>query len=162
MALLRKLVNKLKEERGVTLIELLAVIVILGIIAAIGIPSILNSRQDAEKSTGNANAQTLSEVAHRLVISGEKYVATKSEDKDDVQFDFKEVLTKSGLTVDDTKLNESTFSYAADGGTYTLDPTEGTVTYKHDDGDAAKAESTDTTTDGSDDTGGADDSGDEQ
>ncbi|WP_052455887.1 prepilin-type N-terminal cleavage/methylation domain-containing protein [Bhargavaea cecembensis] len=46
--------NKLKEEKGLTLIELLAVIVILGIIAAIAIPAIgniiENSRYNAVKS----------------------------------------------------------------------------------------------------------------
>lgn len=38
--MIKMLKNKLKEEKGLTLIELLAVIVILGIIAAIAIPTI--------------------------------------------------------------------------------------------------------------------------
>ncbi|SIT83212.1 prepilin-type N-terminal cleavage/methylation domain-containing protein [Edaphobacillus lindanitolerans] len=52
---MRKFVkSKLKEEKGLTLIELLAVIVILGIIAAIAIPAIgniiENSKYNAVKS----------------------------------------------------------------------------------------------------------------
>lgn len=47
----QKLKKKLKDQRGLTLIELLAVIVILGIIAAIAIPTInniiVNSKEDA-------------------------------------------------------------------------------------------------------------------
>lgn len=50
--MIKMLKNKLKEQKGLTLIELLAVIVILGIIAAIAIPSITkvieNSRNDAK------------------------------------------------------------------------------------------------------------------
>lgn len=67
--------NKLKEEKGLTLIELLAVIVILGIIAAIAIPAIgniiENSRYNAVKSDA-LNALSAANI----------YFAENSKEKD--------------------------------------------------------------------------------
>ncbi|MFS0775791.1 type II secretion system protein [Neobacillus sp. 3P2-tot-E-2] len=48
--------NKLKEQKGLTLIELLAVIVILGIVAAIAVPSIMGIIDKSKKDAKVAEA----------------------------------------------------------------------------------------------------------
>jgi type IV pilus assembly protein PilA len=58
----------IKNEKGLTLIELLAVIVILGIIAAIAIPSIGAIIDNSKKDAHIANAKQLANAA-RLAIA---------------------------------------------------------------------------------------------
>jgi type IV pilus assembly protein PilA len=73
-------IKKLKDQRGLTLIELLAVIVILGIIAAIAIPSIGNVIENSKKSAIRADAlQIISAAKLYVAENGEKTPLTSTE-----------------------------------------------------------------------------------
>ena len=134
MKLIRRLFQQLKAERGVTLIELLAVIIILGIIAAIGVPAILNSRENAQIATYKSNADILEETAKRKILNGEVYTSgTGSLADDEEKFNLTELLEEVGIDTNSGNItngtDEATFDLTNGKGTFTLTP-DGNVEFE--------------------------------
>src|SRR5690349_10495129 len=68
-----KIRNRMESDEGFTLIELLVVILIIGILAAIAIPSFLNQREKGQDACAKSMARTMQTAMETYFVNNNSY-----------------------------------------------------------------------------------------
>lgn len=110
IARIRKAMDE--KEQGFTLVELLVVVIIIGILAAIAIPVFLNQRKSAVDAGIKSDLRTVANEVETQFINTQAYPATATSSA--------KAITIGGTTVTISNAN-TTVVYTNDGdGTYTI------------------------------------------
>ena len=77
--MLQSIRRRAAEEKGFTLIELLVVILIIGILAAIALPSFINQRSKGQDAEAKAAVRTAATAMETFYTDNQTYVSTPAQ-----------------------------------------------------------------------------------